>query len=70
MIQRVELAWSGDKDKQDQKMLAFMKALIKLRKDQQPVLSYGTYAWQVDEEAQVVKLTRQKRLLSSVRSLI
>ena len=55
---RACMVW--DKDKQDQKMLAFMKALIKLRKDQQPVLSYGTYAWQVDEEAQVVKLTRQK----------
>lgn len=54
---RACMVW--DKDKQDQKMLAFMKALIKLRKDQQPVLSYGTYAWQVDEEAQVVKLTRQ-----------
>ncbi len=55
---RACMVW--DKDKQDQKMLAFMKALIKLRKDQQPVLSYGGYAWQVDEAAQVVKLTRKK----------
>lgn len=55
---RACMVW--DKDKQDQKMLDFMKALIKLRKDQQPVLSYGGYAWQVDEAAQVVKLTRKK----------
>lgn len=55
---RACMVW--DKDKQDQKMLAFMKALIKLRKEQQPVLSYGGYAWQVDEAAQVVKLTRKK----------
>lgn len=55
---RACMVW--DNDKQDQKMLDFMKALIKLRKDQQPVLSYGGYAWQVDEAAQVVKLTRKK----------
>lgn len=55
---RACMVW--DKDKQDQKMLAFMKALIKLRKDQQPVLSYGGYAWRVDEAAQIVKLTRKK----------
>lgn len=55
---RACMVW--DKDEQDQKMLDFMKALIKLRKDQQPVLSYGGYAWQVDEAAQVVKLTRKK----------
>ena len=55
---RACMVW--DKEEQDQKMLAFMKALIKLRKDQQPVLSYGGYAWQVDDTAQVVKLTRKK----------
>lgn len=49
-----------DKDKQDQKMLAFTKELIKLRKDYHRIFSYGTYTWQVDDDDQTLKLIRSK----------
>lgn len=49
-----------DEDKQDRDMLAFMKKLIRFRKDHQQTLTYGDLVWlKTDNEKQVVSFLRK-----------
>ena len=47
-----------DPQDQDQKMLAFMKALIGLRKAHTDLFAYGSMEWQVNDQQQVIWLKR------------
>lgn len=40
-----------DKEKQDLEMMAFVKKIIRLRKDNQPVLTYGRLDWLIVDNA-------------------
>ncbi|MGX7350856.1 neopullulanase [Enterococcus canis] len=57
-----------DPQDQDQKMLAFMKALIGLRKAHTDLFAYGSMEWQVDDQQQVIwlKRTYQGQILQAV----